>query len=1564
LNQVVNKAKPTVTWAAPELIQYGTPLGAAQLNAIATTAGTFVYNPAAGKVLAVGKNALSVSFTPTDTADYIATPVTASVSLQVVPATSNTPTVTVVPSSLSIKTTQILPVKITVAGGSGKSIPAGSVFLTSGTYTSESLPLGGGSATIYIPAGSLAVGADILTATYTPDASSGAPYKSATGKSSAVTVTAGVIPAGPAITLAVASGGKAVTTVAAGSIVTLTATVKAGAAPVTTGQVNFCDASGALCTDIHLVGTAQLTKAGTAVVKFRPGAGIHFYKAVFCGNKASASSASAIAKLTVNPLAGLRPTAASIAQTGDMGNYTLTAMVGGKGLTAPVGTIAFLDSSYGNAPLRTAVLTQPRVGLNWTPIQSPVTTDYSSSTAVGDFNGDGIADVAVTGYSSANPSAPDSLLILLGKGDGSFSQLAPIPLTGSNPMSIAVGDFNGDGIQDLAIVDAGVWGNGWAGSVTILLGKGDGTFQAKAASPTNGNNSRATAVGDFNGDGVADLAIVNQGAPNDNGKSSVTILLGKGDGTFTAAAASPAAGTYSSAIAVGDFNGDGKADLAVANQGDGTAVILLGKGDGTFTAGTSASGAGYSSFILAGDFNGDGKTDLVVQGSYGTGTVLLGKGDGTFTPIACPSQDVYPQSVTLGDFNGDGILDLALSGSGSQGFAAAILLGNGDGTFLSAGTTAIGNSAYVASGDFDGDGISDLFTGVQYNGTATALLTQTASATATVSSVSVTGPGPHMVNASYSGDSDYKSSISTPTELYAPTTKPVFSVAQGTYTSVQTVSITDPTPGAKIYVSTNGYPPYTGSDPYLGPITVSSSETLMAVAVVPGFGRSDVASATYTIKLAPAATPVFSIASGVYPSARTVTISAATPGSKIYYTTNGMTPTTDSAPYSGAITVNTPMTLMAIATAPGHSTSAVASAQYLFSTMSASLIYTIAGNGTAGYSGDGGQATTADLNQVSSAVLDRAGNLYIADSTNNRIRKVAATTGIITTYAGIGTPGYSGDKGQATKAQLNFPNRIAIDSADNLYIPDINNFVVRKVTASSGVITTIAGTGIYNQSGCAPSGAAANAQLRTPGGVVVDTTGNVFIADQGCGRIFEIVKSSGNIVTVAGGGSNDSDNIAATAATLRSPHNVVVDGNGNLYIAESSSHKIRKVSLATGKISTVAGNGFGMGTQWGGYTGDGGPATSAELNWPTDVKLDSAGNIYIADMWNNAIRKVTAATGKISTVAGNGFGTLSAQITSAPCGYSGDGGPSASAELCYPSGVTVDGAGNLYISDRGNNALRKVTVSSVPPTATTAAPTFSVSGGTYPAPQLVSITDSTKSASIHITVDGTTPTAASPGYKGPINVSGTITIKAIAIALGYLQSAPVAATYTITSTPGTVITTVAGSGVAGFSRNGGAALNVNLGFLDDVAVDAAGNLYLADGSNNVIWKVTAGSGVTTVVAGNGTPGYWGDQGPAIYAALNHPASVALDNAGNLYIADAHNNEIRKVVANTGVITTIAGNGQCSDTGDGGPGTNASLCYPISVRLDSAGNIYIADAQNNLVRKSGQDYRNHHHGCRR
>jgi sugar lactone lactonase YvrE len=1356
--------------------------------------------------------------------------------------------------------------------------------------------------------------------------------------------------------LTLTSGGTAVTTVTAGSVVTLTATVKSGATAVTPGQVNFCNVAGVLCTDVHLLGTAQLNSTGTAVLKFRPGVGSYSYKAVFAGKKTLGTSSSPVAKLTVTH-SGLNGTATTLAQSGDIGNYTLTATVGGRGLTAPAGTIAFLDSSFGNAPLGSAALTGSPMGLNWrTSIQSPVAKDYSNGTAIGDFNGDGIPDMAVVTFSYSNADQVGSVAVLLGNGDGSFTQLTSTPLS-DNPVSIAVGDFNGDGVQDLAISNLGQWNNGNAGYVTILLGKGDGTFKVQATRPATGYTSDALAVGDFNGDGVPDLAVVNEGSNANSYKSSVTILLGKGDGTFTATSPSPSVGSSPTAIVVGDFNGDSKADLAVADQGGLT--ILLGKGDGTFTTGAAPSAPVFSNYILAADFNGDGKTDLVCGGASSIPLIiLLGKGDGTFTLAPSQPQGVVPNFVSIGDFNGDGIPDLAAAGYGAQGTGVTILLGKGDGTFASAGFTTSYYPSSIATGDFDGDGDADVVAVNGDNSSVTTLLTRTASAYATVSHISVAGPGPHQVKASYSGDSDYNSSLSMPTPLYAPTPKPAFSVAQGTYARVQTVSITDATPGAKIFYSTNGYPPYPDSNPYLGPITVSSSQTIMAIAVGPGYGQSLVASATYTIQLTPAATPVISPGSGVYPSARSVTVSAASPGSTIYYTTNGTIPNTGSARYSGAIPVNTPMTLMAIAAAPGYTSSAVASAQYYFSAISMPLLYTIAGNGTPGYTGDNVPAAIADLNQPSSAVFDRAGNFYIADSANNRIRKIDATTGNVTTYAGNGTPGYSGDKGAATKAQLNFPNRIAIDSADNLYIPDINNSAVRKVTAATGVITTIAGTGIYGQSGCGLTGLATSALLRSPGGVAVDAAGNVFIADQGCARILEIIKSTGNIVSVAGGGSNLSDNIQATTAKLLSPHSVAVDGSGNLYFAESSSHKIRKVTHATGIISTVAGNGYGQGSQLGGYTGDGGPAIAAELNWPTDAKVDSAGNIYIVDMQNNVVRKVTAATQKISTIAGNGFGAATAN-SSLTCGYSGDGGLLTSAGLCAPSGVTVDAAGNLYISDRANNVLRKVTVSTPPPASSTATPAFTTSAGVYPNPQSVAITDATRGASIHFTMDGTVPTAASPAYNGPINVGGTVTIKTIAIAPGYQQSAPVTATYTITS-PAALITTVVGSGVAGTinpaygvsgnSAIGGAPLNANLGFISDLAIDGAGNIYLVDSTNNVVWMASVRTGLLSIVAGSAQPGYFGDGGPATSALLNYPVSVTLDNAGNLYIADENNNVIRKVSAQTGIITTFAGNSQCGDTGDGSLATSATLCIPTNVRFDKDGNLYIADTGNYLIRK--------------
>ena len=317
---------------------------------------------------------------------------------------------------------------------------------------------------------------------------------------------------------------------------------------------------------------------------------------------------------------------------------------------------------------------------------------------------------------------------------------------------------------------------------------------------------------------------------------------------------------------------------------------------------------------------------------------------------------------------------------------------------------------------------------------------------------------------------------------------------------------------------------------------------------------------------------------------------------------------------------------------------------------SAGVITTVAGTGTAGSLGDGGAAVGAQLNYPRSVALDGAGNLYIADGRNHRIRKVDSA-GVISTVAGNGTEGYSGDGGAAVGAQLNYPFGVALDGADNLYIADFGNNRIRKVD-SAGVISTVAGTGTAGSLG--DGGAAVGAQLNYPRSVALDGAGNLYIAEDVNHRIRKM-DSAGVISTVAGNGTEgySGDGGAAVGAQLNEPFGVALDGAGNLYIAEYENQRIRKVD-STGVISTVAGNG----TE--GYSGDGGAAVGAQLDSPYGVALDGAGNLYIADMGNHRIRKVDSA-GVISTVAGNGAD-----------GYSGDGGAAVGAQLNYPFGVALD----------------------------------------------------------------------------------------------------------------------------------------------------------------------------------------------------------------------------------------------------------------------------------------------------
>jgi len=570
-----------------------------------------------------------------------------------------------------------------------------------------------------------------------------------------------------------------------------------------------------------------------------------------------------------------------------------------------------------------------------------------------------------------------------------------------------------------------------------------------------------------------------------------------------------------------------------------------------------------------------------------------------------------------------------------------------------------------------------------------------------------------------------------------------------------------------------------------------------------------------------------------------------------------------------------------------------------------SVITTVAGNGSNGYSGDGGAATNAALNNPTGVAVDASGNVFIADYQNQRIRMVT-TNGITTTVAGNGATNNYGDGGPATNAALNHPFDVAVDSSGDVFISDSGNNRIREV-GTNGIITTVAGGGTNN---LGDGGAATNATLNNPPAIAIDALGNLFIADYGNNRIRK-VGTNGIITTVAGGGTNLATNgIAATRANIYDPVGVAIDGFGNLFISyvhPGTNGGVLKVG-ASGIITVLGSGGF-----YSGY-----------LSSAAGLAVDGLGDLFIAVSHSNVVLENVHNGGVLSQ-------TFAGIVTTG--GYFGDGGPANQAELSFPAGVAVDAAGNVFIADELNNRIRMVAAQG--PTLTLA-DVSTTNAGNY------DVVVSSPSGSITSSV-----AVLFVGY--PLEELGVIGSN-LTLSVDVTNAAPLTCQWQFNGTNlPIIITTVAGNGGSGESGDGGLATNAML-FAGGVAVDSSGNFYIADSANDRVRKVNT-NGIISTVAGIGIGSFTGDGGPAAVASLFNPVDVAVDASGDLFIADEWNDRVREVNTN-GVISTVAGNGTNGFSGDGQAATNASLSDPAGLAVDAQGDVFISDAGNNRVREVG------------
>tara|TARA_B100000809_G_scaffold181_1_gene229 strand:- start:11 stop:2152 length:2142 start_codon:yes stop_codon:yes gene_type:complete len=603
-------------------------------------------------------------------------------------------------------------------------------------------------------------------------------------------------------------------------------------------------------------------------------------------------------------------------------------------------------------------------------------------------------------------------------------------------------------------------------------------------------------------------------------------------------------------------------------------------------------------------------------------------------------------------------------------------------------------------------------------------------------------------------------------------------------------------------------------------------------------------------------------------------------------------------------------------------------------------ITTIAGNGIAGFSGDGVPALQSSLNFPAGLAFDK-GNLYVADRNNHRIRKIDLK-GIISTVAGTGIPECCNDNGLAVEAHLHFPSDIDVDTEGNLYISDRSNNRIRKVNPD-GIITTIAGLGKPGYGG--DFGPADKALLKYPFGISHDNKGNFYIADRGNNRVRKI-DQRGIITTIAGDGTHSfgGDYGPANQSSLAFPTDVIVDSLGMVYIADRNNNRVRKIDRL-GVITTL------MGLSQTEFNGDNEIAAETSLHLPFALALNGEDRLLVVDRNHFRVREVRLQSNQVETIAGNGTFL-----------FRGDGGPGGGATLDAPSGIALDSKGNVLFADRLHQRIRRVGSNGIIETVIGNGKQGNEGNGR---PGI--------EATLHL------PEVLVNDHEDNIYLtqrSGNAWIIRKFSAEG-------------------IITHFAGNGRQGNTGDAGPATEASFHTISDIAADGSGNIFIADSINRNIRKIDKQgiistiaeaslealgtevhpngivfdkvgsiffsdsgsskvykidtSGAITLIAGTGDFGDHGDEGPALEAGLRSPGGLAIGPDGSLYIAEQTTHRIRKIDS-SGIITGYVGTGKFGYSGDGGPAIEANIKGPFRMDFDRKGNLYFSDRDNNRIRK--------------